>query len=267
MSDQSPFKFTTPAEGSNGPVVFVGLPAHNEEIALQGLLPIFKCMIAQGHRLRIVVYNDGSTDRTGEIAREWAAKIPVTILETAHNQGLGAGLRGLVKYVVHEGSKDDVLVIMDCDYTHDPHQIETMMAHISSGCELVVASRFRSGALTCGVPVIRRVTALGAMILFKTINSIPGIFDYTCGYRAYRVSLLRCALDRYGHNLITEPGFACMVELLLKLSVFQPRVSEVPLLLRYDLKPTASKMEIISNIKRLAKLLIRWRFNESKGRY
>jgi dolichol-phosphate mannosyltransferase len=253
-----------PTESRNGSVVFVGLPAHNEEIAIQRLFPIFESLIARGQRLHIIVYNDGSTDRTGKIAREWAAKIPLILLETARNQGLGAGLRGLVKYVVDRGFKDDVLVIMDCDDTHDPHQIETMVEHINQGCDIVIASRFRSGALTRGVPVIRRLTALGAMALCKSLNSVPGVLDYTSGYRAYRLSLLRAASARYGDGLITEPGFACMVELLLKLSTLKPRVAEIPLLLRYDLKATDSKMDITSNITRLLKLIIRWKFSESR---
>jgi len=57
-----------------------------------------------------------------------------------------------------------------------------------------------------------------------------------------------------------------MVELLLKLSTLKPRVEEIPLLLRYDLKPTDSKMNVISNITGLLKLLIRWRFRESRRR-
>ena len=255
-----------PTESRNDPVVFVGLPAHNEEIAIQRLFPIFESIIARGQRLHIIVYNDGSTDRTAEIAREWAAKIPLILLGTARNQGLGAGLRALVKYAVDKGSKYDVLVIMDCDDTHDPHQIETMVERINQGCEIVIASRFRSGALTCGVPVMRRLTALGAMALCKSFTSVPGVLDYTSGYRAYRLGLLSAASARYGDDLITDPGFACMVELLLKLSTLKPRVEEIPLLLRYDLKPTDSKMNVISNITGLLKLLIRWRFRESRRR-
>ena len=52
-----------------------------------------------------------------------------------------------------------------------------------------------------------------------------------------------------------------MVELLLKLQVFGLRMTQVPLQLRYDLKPTASKMGVSSNIRRLLRLLVQWRIS------
>jgi hypothetical protein len=110
-----------------------------------------------------------------------------------------------------------------------------------------------------GVPPLRRLTAFGAMMLLKAIHPVSGARDYTCGYRAYRVSLLRAATRRFGDGLIANPGFACMVELLLKLNVLRPKIAEIPLRLRYDLKPTASKMEVGSHIRRLLKLMLVWR--------
>jgi dolichol-phosphate mannosyltransferase len=110
-----------------------------------------------------------------------------------------------------------------------------------------------------GVPAFRRVTALGAAALFKVIHPVHGMWDYTCGYRAYRVSLLKRAAARYGDKLIAERGFACMVELLLKLNTLGARFAEIPLRLRYDQKPTASKMGVGGNIRRLLTLMVHWR--------
>ena len=65
---------------------------------------------------------------------------------------------------------------------------------------------------------------------------------------------------RFGGRLIEEAGFACMVEALLKLNAMGARFAEVGLHLRYDLKPTESKMAVSSNIRRLLALLVRWRW-------
>ena len=73
-------------------------------------------------------------------------------------------------------------------------------------------------------------------------------------------------LEAYGDALVAERGFACMVELLLKLNALQARFAEVPLQLRYDQKQTATKMGVGSNMRRLLVLLVRWRlrgFNEA----
>ena len=73
----------------------------------------------------------------------------------------------------------------------------------------------------------------------------PGARDYTCGYRAYRVSLLRWGQSHYGPDFLNQPGFAVMVDLLLKLRRKARRIDEVPLTLRYDRKVSTSKMKIV----------------------
>ena len=252
--------------------IYVGLPAYNEELALPRLLArITRLASSSIDDVTVVVYNDGSTDETLSIAKQWQAKalqtrawetrLPLVVLDGVQNRGLGAGLRALVEYAVDHGSDDDVLVVMDCDDTHDPSQIPDMVGAITGGSDVVVASRFTRGSLVRGVPLMRRVTALGAMVLFKLIHPVRGVADYTCGYRAYRVGALKMAADRFGAALIQESGFACMVELLLKLQVFGLRMTQVPLQLRYDLKPTASKMGVSSNIRRLLRLLVQWRIS------
>jgi len=158
------------------------------------------------------------------------------------------------------------LVIMDCDDTHDPVQVIEMLRLIEEGADVVIGSRFVRGALVKGVPPLRRITALGAVALFKLVHPVRGVRDYTCGYRSYRVSALKRASNTYRTKLIEESGFSCMPELLLKLNALGFRFTEVPLQLRYDLKPTASKMGVGSNIWRLLKLLVHSqlrRFNSS----
>jgi dolichol-phosphate mannosyltransferase len=211
--------------------VLIGLPAFNEEVA----------------------------DRTADVALAWQDKLPVVLLGTEKNRGLGAGLGTLVQYACAHGQPDDVLVIMDCDDTHNPVQIPSMLARIEAGSDLVIASRFRHGAATVGVPRLRRLTAFGAMMLLKAIHPMAGVLDYTCGYRAYRVSLLQLGVRQFGSSLVSEPGFSCMVELLLKLNLSRPRASEVPLILRYDLKPSASKMNVGNQIVSLLRLMVIWR--------
>jgi dolichol-phosphate mannosyltransferase len=105
----------------------------------------------------------------------------------------------------------------------------------------------------------RLVLSLGAATLFKLLHWCRGVLDYTCGFRGYRVALLRRARARYGERLIEERGFACMVELLLKLDRIGARMCEIPIDLRYDLKQSASKMDVGGNTLRLLKKLIAWR--------
>jgi dolichol-phosphate mannosyltransferase len=246
--------------------VLIGLPAYNEEIALPRLLariaPLAK---SSATPMTVVLYNDGSSDATVPIAREWQSRLSLVILDGVVNKGLGAGLRALVEYAVAQADDDDVLVVMDCDDTHDPAQIGDMLDKLAAGADVAIGSRYVRGATVRGVPAFRRLTALGAAGLFKSVHPVRGVWDYTCGYRAYRVAVLKQAAAKYGDALIAERGFACMVELLLKLNALGVRFAEIPLRLRYDLKPTATKMGVGSNMRRLLQLLVRWRWRGFNG--
>ena len=240
--------------------VYLGLPAYNEEIALPRLLVRVEKLFASSREPKaVVVYDDGSGDTTAAVAKAWTGPVPLVLIEGGRNMGLGVGLRRLVEFAMANGSDDDVLCIMDCDDTHDPMQIPDMLRTLDGGADVVIASRFRWGASVRGVPPARRVTALGAAMLCKLVHPVRGVLDYTCGYRVYRIGALRRAAIRYPAGLVEETGFACMTELLLKLYAADLRAAEVPLQLRYDQKPTASKMAVTNNMRRMLRLLIRWR--------
>ena len=201
--------------------IYIGLPAYNEAIALPRLLQRIEGLSGSLEAMTVVLYNDGSTDSTATIARQWQERLPLVVLDCSQNKGLGAGLRALVQYVVETAHDDDVLVVMDCDDTHDPAQVSEMLRSMgwwNGGADVVIGSRFVRGALVRGVPLLRRITALGAVVLFKLIHPVRGVRDYTCGYRSYRVVALKQAAGFYPGALIEESGFACMVELLLKLN-------------------------------------------------
>jgi dolichol-phosphate mannosyltransferase len=244
----------------NGRLI-LGLPAYNEEIALPRLLArIEKLAASLPNALTVVVYDDGSTDATANIAQQWQQHMALVLIDGGHNKGLGAGLHALTDYAIENGGDDDVLVVMDCDDTHDPMQIVDMLALMAKGADVVIASRFTRGARVTGVPALRHLTAIGAVCLFKLVHPVKGVWDYTCGYRSYNVGALRRAARRYCAGLVEETGFACMTELLLKLNAVGVRFAEIPLQLRYDRKPTASKMDVSSHIGRLIGLLLRWRW-------
>jgi len=240
--------------------IWVGLPAFNEEATIPALFPRFKEVFADGARpYQIVLYNDGCTDRTVERALAWQQELNVEVIGKPVNKGLGEGLRSLVAHVTERASDDDVLFIMDCDDTHHPRQFADMLTVLDRGFEVVIASRYRRGARIAGLAPHRKLLSLGAALLFKSLHWCPGVLDYTCGFRGYRVALLKRALAHYGARLVEERGFACMVELLLKLNHLGARMAEVPLDLRYDLKQSASKMDVGGNTTRLLRKLVAWR--------
>lgn len=245
--------------------IWIGLPAYNEEAAIAALFPRFRELFPdKTSAYRIVLYNDGCSDGTVAAALSWQNDLNVEVIGCDQNMGLGHGLRALVAHAAQFGAPQDVLFIMDCDDTHHPRQIPQMFAALETGCDVVIASRYRAGASVAGVAWHRRMLSLGAAVLFKLLHPCRGVLDYTCGYRGYRVGLLQKARAAYGERLVCEPGFACMVELLLKLDRLGARMGEIPLALRYDLKHGASKMDVGGTTRRLLKKLVAWRIHGLK---
>ena len=164
------------------------------------------------------------------------------------NKGLAEALRSGLQVALRQAAPTDVIVTMDADNTHAPGLVMRMLGLIREGHDLVIGSRYVAGARVVGVPFHRRVLSGGASLLMRTVFPIKGARDYTCGFRAYRASILQAAFARYGEGLISQKGFSCMVDILLKMRRLDPIVTEVPLILRYDLKHGMSKMRAAHTI-------------------
>jgi dolichol-phosphate mannosyltransferase len=222
--------------------IVVLLPAYNEERAIGPLLDRIEVAL-RDRPYRVVLVDDGSVDRTVEVARRRATRMPLTILPRPRNGGLGSAMRTGLDYVTRSAAAGEVLVTMDADNTHDPALIPRLVAAIEAGADLVVASRFVPGAIAVGVPWIRRVLSGGARIVFGLVIGAAGVRDYTSGYRAYRVALLHRLADRF-RPLVRARGFGVMTELLAKAAAEGATCREVPIMLRYDLKPGRSKLKL-----------------------
>lgn len=229
------------------------LPAYNEEPAIGPLLERVAVALA-GWRYQVVLVDDGSTDRTAEIARGYLDRLPLTIVARGRNGGLGAALRTGLEHVDKLGPAG-VLVTMDADNTQDPALIPEMVRAIEDGADLVIASRFVPGAGSVGVPFYRRVLSGGASVLFGLAIGARGVRDYTCGYRCYRMDLIDRLRLRF-HPLIRARGFAVMTELLAKAAANGACCAEVPLVLRYDMKPGRSKLRLLPTLVEYARVLL-----------
>lgn len=226
--------------------VVLMLPAYNEELSLGALLLKAKNIrnAKTGH-LEILIVNDGSTDGTMDVARA----ADVAVLDLQPNRGLAGAMRAGFTKLVAELDADDCIVTMDADDSHDPAMIPDMLLALAGGADIAIASRYRKGARIVGLSRWRQFLSSGAGVLYRISTPMKGVRDFTCGYRAYKVVLLKRAMDHYGERFIEQQGFACMAEILLKLRVFRPVVKEFPMILRYDQKKGASKMNIWKTIR------------------
>ena len=247
---------------------WVMLPAYNEEGNIQPLLKSFQEIQKQVSHLKIVIVNDGSTDATLEEIRESQGDLDLTILDNGTNQGLGQTFKNGIRHILQHSGENDVLICMDADNSHLPEQIPELIGQIDSGADLSIASRFVKGAKIAGVPKYRQALSYGLSILFRSFSPIKGVKDFSCGFRAYKINLIREADRVFQDELFFLEGFSCMLGFLVRLSQMGAKVREIPLILRYDRKLGQSKMRTMETILASLKILIQERIQDRtwKGR-
>ena len=195
------------------------IPAFNEEkhiLQVIGTLPKHLEGIAS---IQYLVVDDGSRDRTADLARAAGAQVVVH----SHNRGVGAAFQSAVQFALENGA--DLMVGIDADGQFDPAEIPALLRPILDGsADMVVGSRF-----TGGIPeYMPRLKYWGNRQVAGLVSTVAGqrFQDVSCGFRAFsRESLLR--LNVFGQFTYTH-------ETILSLTYQGMRVLEMPITVRYD---------------------------------
>lgn len=147
------------------------IPAYNEASVIGGVV-----LSALKYVDEVVVVNDGSTDRTAEVARHAGAQVYTHVL----NRGLGATLATGIEAGLRRGA--DVLVTLDADGQHDPTEIPNFLKAIEEKqVDAVIGSRLLQAT---GMPFRRRLyNRIGNVLTYVLF----GIWttDSQSGYRAF----------------------------------------------------------------------------------
>lgn len=245
--------------------IIVVLAAFNEEQNLGGLLrKIFEQSRETALPFEVILVDDGSTDRTWEITEAFRDVLPVTAIRHPVNLGLGRSLAdGLAaaSRIAHAG---DVVVTMDADESHPPGLIPRMFRAVREGYDVVIASRYQPNARLRGLSFRRCLLSYVAAAVSKTLFPIPGVRDYTSGFRAFSGETLQLAYQEYGPGFIDQSGFQCTIDILLKMRKLPVVFGEVPLVLRYDLKKGPSKLPAMKTIRATLGLLWKHRFGSKR---
>ena len=226
--------------------LWIFLPAFNEEESLRRLLPKFRDVSTRlpGYESVVFVVDDGSSDGTSRITREAAASQAVELLVHPINRGLGETERDGFEFLAAHVADDDLVVRLDCDDTHEPEYIVSLVDKVNEGFDVVNTSRFQPGGYQKGVNWYRGGISRAANLFMKIMFGMPGIKDFSCGFRAYRGKLVKDSVGVFGNSLLQMRGFGftSTLEIIVKLHLLGAKFAEVPFGLRYDQKASESKM-------------------------
>jgi len=194
--------------------VSVVIPVFNEEATVGNVVTRTKKTLEQlGVSYEILVVDDGSDDRSADIAQELKARV----LKKAH-QGKGFALRSGFRQ-----AKGELVVTLDADGSHQPEEIPLVLRYIREGkADFVVGSRFfDSEANKTKIPKINRTgnRMFNGLIWYLTGAKIS---DSQSGFRAIRSSLIkRMKLGSHGYEVESE--------MLVKALKMGARVAETPI--------------------------------------
>ena len=211
------------------------IPAYNEETTIADVLERTRPFVSE-----MLVVNDGSRDRTAEIARAHGA----TVVSHLVNRGLGAAIGTGFAAAKKRGA--DVVITLDADGQHDPIEIPKFVAAIENGADFVIGSRMMHRS---GMPWYRQVANLlgnlSTLVLFGA-----WVTDSQSGFRAFRKDAMT-KID------LKTNGMEVSSELIAEARSHQLKIVEVPIEAIYTDYSLSKGQSFFVGIKTLMKLVFR----------
>jgi dolichol-phosphate mannosyltransferase len=196
----------------------VCLPTYNEAENLE------KIVHALGpHDVDVLVIDDGSPDGTGAIADRLAGELDyVRVLHRAHKGGIGRAYIAGFKHVLAGDS--ELILEMDCDFSHDPADVPRLIAACAAGADLALGSRYVPGGGTRNWGVVRRLISWGGSFYARVLLGVR-IRDLTGGFKCFR----RHVLETLDLDAIESKGYAFQIETTYRVVKRGFRVEEIPI--------------------------------------
>jgi glycosyltransferase involved in cell wall biosynthesis len=165
----------------------------------------------------ILIADNGSTDGSREIAESLGVRV-VPVSERGYGNALKAGI---------QAARGKYVIMGDSDDSYDFESLESFVEQLEAGYDLVCGNRFAGGIKDGAMPPLHRyfgnplLTAIGRLLYKSPVN------DFYCGLRGFR----RDAILQLG---LTAPGMEFALEMIVKSTIGNLRITEVPTTLHPD---------------------------------
>jgi dolichol-phosphate mannosyltransferase len=200
------------------PQAVVCLPTYNER---ENLEPMLRTLGDKG--VRVLVIDDSSPDGTGELADRLAARLDhVEVLHRERKEGLGPAYLAGFRWALAEGA--ELVLEMDCDFSHDPDDVPRLIAAVEKGADLALGSRYVEGGAIRNWGALRRFVSAGGSFYARVLLGAR-VRDLTGGFKCYR----RRVLETIDLDAIDSKGYAFQIETTYRALRAGFRVVEIPI--------------------------------------
>jgi dolichyl-phosphate beta-glucosyltransferase len=236
------------------PFLSIIIPAHNEESRLpRSLRQVLAFLENQSYSSEVIVVENGSTDRTLQIARELAQQNSKLIVIHEDLRGKGNALR---KGVL--SAHGEYRFICDADLSMPVEEIQKFLPPQLIDFDVAIGSREAKGAIRYNEPSYRHLGGRAINLLIR-LFILPGLNDTQCGFKCFRAET---AVSLFQQQTIT--GWSFDIELLYIARRNKLRVVEIPIQWYFD---ADSKVNAIRDALRMIGDIFRIHLNALRGRY
>jgi glycosyltransferase involved in cell wall biosynthesis len=236
------------------PFLSLVIPAHNEESRLPATLEqVFAFLTSQNYSAEVIVVENGSTDRTLEIAQSFTSRH--NHLRVIHTDERGKGL------AVKQGmlaALGEFRFFADADFSMPVSEINRFLPPAMPDCDIVIASRETPGAVRYNEPFRRHLSGRIFNALIRLIV-LPGLDDTQCGFKCFCARVAEEIFPRQ-----TMPGWSFDVELLYIARRKGYRIREIGIPWYFN---PETKVSLVRDSLRMASDLFAIRRNARRGLY
>ena len=231
------------------------LPAYNEEKRLPECMEkVAKFIKQRGEPIEVLLVENGSHDRTYEMALEYAKKYPW--LKVFHEDTPGKG--NAVRRGMLEG-RGKYRMFADVDFSMPIDEISRFIPPELSDYQVAIGSREVKGAVRYNEPATRHFTGRVFNLIVRILLGLPGIHDTQCGFKSFSAEAAEKLFSVQRIN-----GWAFDAEVLFIAKQYGYKIIEVPVQWYYD---GNSKINVIQDSIKMFRELLQIRANYRKGMY
>jgi glycosyltransferase involved in cell wall biosynthesis len=216
------------------------MPCLNEAETLESCIRKARSYLARsGVSGEVLISDNGSTDGSQRLARELGARVV-----DAPRKGYGAALIAGI-----EAAEGRYVIMGDSDDSYDFSQLDAFVARLRDGVDLVMGNRFKGGIADGAMPPLHRYLGNPVLSLLGRLFYRTPIGDFHCGLRGFN----KQSIQRLG---LRSPGMEFASEMVIKASLAELRIEEVPTTLSPDGRSRAPHLRSWPDGWRHLKLLL-----------